>query len=346
MDKILAKLCESHDHAHAQHDSPEGGVSAHPSSCSSLPITPATENFVGPAPTTRPASAAPNDRGATEELLRLKLELAKAQNHISRVEQELAQTRREQQDSGRATPVLSSDSDFAPNASFVEPIGSKPPACLPVLGISKAQTQRDNWQGPVSDDCRSDTSDAFSASGFNRSRGIWNHGVKSGYRDPYMAPPSIQTQDPGNTTNWAPPRNQGFIDQNLQSYAVPIDSYRGDRYNNEPELMRSGSGRRVNRYDARFGAQSYGNNYGGYSMGNMGQNQYDPVGSYSSGGPTSTPGGGPGVYPQYAPQAIGTPLSPHATEFTSAGSSWKPDVSIDSAHRPTKYSFADFSTRP
>lgn len=342
MDKILAKLCESHDHIPAQHDLPECSVPAHPSSCS-LPITPAIENFAVTAPTTRPASAAPNDRGATEELLRLKLELAKAQNHISRVEQELAHSRREQQDSGGATPVLSSDSDFATNASFVEPIGSKPPANLLVLSIPKAQPQRDNWQGPVSNDCRSDTSDAFSASGFNRSRGIWNHGVKSGYREPYIASPSIQTQDPVSTTNWAPLRTQGFIGHNLPSYSVPVDGYRGDRYNNETELMRSGSGRRTTRYDARFGAQPYGNNYGGYNMGNMGQSQYDPVGNYSSGGPTSLPGGGPGIFPPYAPQAIGTPLSPHATEFTSTGSSWKPDVSRDSARRPTYRSFTNFS---
>lgn len=332
MDKLLAKLCENHDHVPAQHDSPEGGVSAHPSSCSSLPITPATDTFVGTAPTTRPASAAPNDRGATEELLRLKLELAKAQNHISRVEQELAQTRREQQDSGRATPVLSSDSDFATGAQLVEPIGSKPSGSLPVLGLSKAQPQRDAWQGPVSDDCRSDISDAFSASGFNRSRGIWNHGGKPGYREPFMAPPSIQTQDPGQAINWPQSRNQGFMDQSVPSYAVSVDGYRGDRYNHEPDLIRSSNGRRGNRYDTRFGAQPYGNNYGGYNMGSLGQNQYDHIGSYPSGGPASMPGSGPGLYPQYAPQAIGTPLSPHATEFTSTGSTWKSDVSLEKAH--------------
>lgn len=341
MDKLLAKLCENHDHVPTQHDSPEGGVSGHLSSCSSLPITPATENFAATAPTTRPASAAPNDRGATEEVLRLKLELAKAQNHISRVEQELAQTRRGQQDSGRATPVLSSDSEFANGASFIEPIGPKPSISLPVLGVSKAQPQRDSWQGPVSDDCRSDTSDAFSASGFNRSRGIWNQGSKPGYREPFMVPTPMQTQDPGNSTSWPQPRSQGFMDQNLPSYTVPVDGYRGDRYNPEPELIRSGSGRRGNRYDTRFAAQPYGNNYGGYNMGSMSQNQYDSVGSYPSGGPTGMPGSGPGVYPQYAPQAIGTPLSPHATEFTSAGSAWKPEVSLEIAHPSSKCSCVD-----
>lgn len=326
MDKLLAKLCENHDRVPVQHDSPEGGVSAHPSSCSSVPITPATDTFIGTAPTTRPASAAPNERGASEELLRLKLELAKAQNHISRVEQELAQTRRDQQDSGRETPVLSSDSDFAAGALFVEPIGSKPTPILPVMGASKALPQQDTWQGPVSDDCRSDTSDAFSVSGFNRSRGIWNQGGKSGYREPFMAPPPMQTQHPGNPTGWPQSRNQGFMDQNVPSYAVPADGYRGERYNPEPEPLRSGSGRRGNRYDARFGAQSYGNNYGSYNMGSMSQSQYDPIGGYPNGGPTGIADSGPGVFPQYAPQAVGSPLSPHATEFTSAGQAWKAEV--------------------
>lgn len=337
MDKLLAKLCENHDHVPAQQDLPEGGVSTQPPSCSSLPLTPATDTFVGTAPNTRPASAAPNDRGATEELLRLKLELAKAQNHISRVEHELAETRREQQHgSGSATPVLSSDSDFTTNVPFVEAIGSKSSASQSVLGISKPLPQQDVWQGPVSDDCRSDTSDAFPASGFNRPRGIWNHGGKPGYQEPFMVPPPLQTQDPSNAPNWAQSRNQGFTEHNFPSYPSPMDGYRGDRYNPESELMRSGSGRRGNRYDPRFGAQTYANNYGGYNMGNTGQNQYDTISSFSGGASASMSNSGPGVYSQYAPQAIGTPLSPHATEFTSAGSTWKPDVSLNSMYKFAK----------
>lgn len=330
MDKLIAKLCENHDLAPTRHESSEGAVSAHPSSCSSLPPTPATDNFGGTAPTTRPASAAPNDRAATDELLRLKLELAKAQNHISRVEQELAQTRQNQEDSGRVTPNLSSDSDLAGGASLVEPIGTKPSGNHMLQGFSKPQLPREiNWQAPISDDCRSDISDAVSATGFNRSRGIWNNANKptAAYHGSFLPPP-MPLQDAGQAPNWPHPRSQGFVDQGMPPYPGSMDNYCGERYSQEPELMRSGSGRRGGRYESRFGGQSYGSSYGGYNMASVGQNQYEAASNYGGGGPDNMPGGGLGMFPQYGQQQAGTPLSPHATEFTSVtGSSWKPDVS-------------------
>ena len=328
MDKLLAKLCESRD-LPGQNDSGEGD---HPSSCSSLPITPATDAFGGTAPTTRPASAAPNDgHNAAEEVLRLKLELARAKSHISTLNQELAHTRRGQ-DSGHVTPILSSDSDYANGAPLVEPIGTKPSGNPSLPGLSKAQLPRDNaWQGPVSDDCRSEISDAVSATGFNRSRGIWNNGNKSGYQNPL--PPPMPMQDVPQVTSWSNPRNQGFMDQNLPPYPdQSMDGFRGDRYGHQSDLLRSGSGRRGNRYDNRFGHHnSYGSNYGGYNMGNMAPGQYDASGGYPGGGPSSMPSSsGMGMFPQYGQQAAGTSLSPHATEFTSTvGSAWKPDVSFD-----------------
>lgn len=348
-DKILAKLCETHDQARAQHDSSESMTSAHPSSCNSLPPTPATETFDafgGTVPTTRPASAAPADRAATDELLRLKLELAKAQNHISRVEQELAQTRRDCVESGRATPILSSDSDFTGGAPLIDPIGTKGPGNPSMPGFIKPQlplTRDTNWQAPIPDDCRSDISDAVSATGYNRSRGIWNNGIKPvGYQNSFVPTP-MPMQEAIPAGNWPHSRNQGFVDQGMPSYsAPPMDNYRGDRYNQEPDLMRSGSGRRNSRYDNRFGGQSYGSGYGGYTnmggigggMGSgMGQNQYESAANYPSGGPNNMSGGGMGMFPQYGQPQVGTPLSPHATEFTSvAGSSWKPEVS----HHPAR----------
>ncbi|KAG6360355.1 hypothetical protein INS49_011413 [Diaporthe citri] len=323
MDKLLAKLCESHDQPR-QNECTEAD---NPSSCSSLPITPATDAFGGTAPTTRPASAAPNDNtAATEEVLRLKLELAKAQNHITNLNNELAQTRREQ-GSGRATPILSSDSDCAGGAPLVEPIGTKPSAYPALTGLPKTQLPRDNaWQGPASDDCRSEISDAISATGYNRSRGILNNGNKPGYQPSFMPPP-MPIQDGPPATGWSIPRDQGFIDQSVPPYNdQSMDGFRGDRFGQQPDLMRSGSGRRGNRYDNRFGNPgSYGSNYGGYGMGNMGPSQYDGGPGYP-GGPGNMPGNGMGMFSQYGPSPIGTPLSPHATEFTSTTGSWKPDA--------------------
>lgn len=328
MDKLIAKLCESHDQAAAHHETSEGAVSAHPSSCSSLPPTPATDTFGGTAPTTRPASAAPNERVAEEELLRLKLELAKAQSHISRVEQELAQTRRGQADNGRVTPNMSSDSDFIGGAPLVEPIGTKASVNSSLQGFIKPQLPREtNWQAPISEDCRSEISDAVSATGFNKSRGIWNNGNKpAAYHNSFLPPP-LPMQESSQSPSWTHARNQGFSDQSIPSYSSTIDNYRGDRFTPEHELMRAGSGRRANRYDSRFGGQSYGGSYGGYNMGNVGQNQYEAASSFPGGNP-NMPGGEIGMFPQYGQQQVGTPLSPHATEFTSAaGSSWKPEAS-------------------
>lgn len=325
MDKLLAKLCESHDQPR-QHECNEAD---NPSSCSSLPVTPATDAFGGTAPTTRPASAAPNDNTtATEEVLRLKLELAKAQNHITNLNNELAQSRREQT-SGRATPILSSDSDCAGGAPLVEPIGTKPQAYHALSGLPKNQPPRDNaWQEPASDDCRSEISDAISATGYNRSRGIMNNGNKPSYQPSFMPPP-MPIQDGPHATGWSIPRDQGFIDQSIPPYSdQSMDGFRGDRFGQQPDLMRSGSGRRGNRYDTRFGNPgSYGSNYGGFGMGNMGPSQYDGPGY--PGGPGNMPSNGMGMFSQYGPSPIGTPLSPHATEFTSTtGPSWKPDVRL------------------
>ncbi|KAJ4423416.1 hypothetical protein N0V82_001889 [Gnomoniopsis sp. IMI 355080] len=333
-DQLMAKLCENYDQASGQNGSLEDTcpVSAHPSSCSSLPVTPATDTFDtfggGTAPTTRPASAAANDRAASDELLRLKLELAKAQNHISRVEQELVHTRREHQDSGRVTPNMSSDSDFIAGAPRSDHIGTKPSGNPTLPGFPKPQfPQANNWQGPIPDDCRSDISDALSTTGFNnRSRGIWNSGNKAAYQNSFPPPP-LPMQDVGQATNWSQPRNQGFVEQGILPYPGPsMDGYRGDRYSQEPDLMRSGSSRRGNRYENRYGGQSYGSNYGGFNMGNMGQTQYEPAANYGGGAPSSMSAGGMGMFPQYGQQPVGTALSPHATEFTSAAvSSWKPD---------------------
>lgn len=333
----MAKLCENYDQASGQNGSPEAAaaVNCQPSSCSSLPVTPATDTFDnfggGTAPTTRPASAAPNDRVASDEVLRLKLELAKAQNHISRVEQELVHTRREHQESGRVTPIMSSDPDFVGGGPLVDSSGMKPSGNPSLPGFPKPQfSQANTWQAPVPDDCRSDVSDAHSATGFNnRSRGIWNNDGKAGYQNSFPPPP-IHMQDAGQTATWSQPRNQSFMEQSIPAYPAPsIDGYRGDRYSQEPDLLRSGSSRRGSRYDNRYGGQSYGSSYGGYNMSNMGQNQYEPAANYSGLAPSNMSAGGMGMFPQYGQQAIGTPLSPHATEFTSAAvSSWKPDVSF------------------
>lgn len=334
MDKLLARLCENRDQAPGHHDLLDGTTAT----CNSLPVTPATNSFVGNGLGTRPASAAPSEHAASEEVLRLKLELAKAQSHISKVEHELAQTRRDQQDSNLSTPVPSSASEFVGKVGAhltVEPMGIKPLVNSAEPSCPRTQDPRDNnWQAPVSDDCRSDISEAVLASGFNKYRGIWNNGNKPfSYHNTFIPPP-IHMQDAGPAPSWPHSRNQSFMDQSINPYpGPPMDGgFRGDRYSFEPDLMRSNSGRRGKWYDSRFNNQSFANGYGSFNTGNIGQSQYDSTPNYAvNGSGNLASDSGMGVFQQYAPQAAGAPLSPHATEFTSAAvPSWKPDVSFPS----------------
>ncbi len=334
MDKLLAKLSEQQAAIREHNDGVKmieddfaySRVLDHQSSSSSLPITPASEPFPGAAPTARSASATPNDsRVATEEVLRLKLELAQAQTKISRLDQELAQTRLVKTESGRVTPVITLDSEYS-SIPGLEQVATRAPAA----SATKAQMPRDNaW--PPQDDSRSDTSDTLSAGGFSRSRTIWGNG-KSNYQNSLLAGAAPVT-DGSSAVSWQAQAgrgyNPGYIDTGAPPYGPsPMDGYRPDRLTPDQDvMMRPSSGRRGHRYDNRFGsshtfAPGYG---GGY---NLNQTQYDPA-PYSAGptGPVSSTSG-TNMYPQYQQQAVGTALSPHATEFTSAaGSAWKMEVS-------------------
>lgn len=305
MDKLLAKLSEQQAILAKQNaalksaeDEPVfSRTLEHASSSNSLPVTPATDAFPSTAPTTRPASASLEDsRLDNEEVLRLKLQLAQAQNEITKLDQELAHTR-----TGKAEP---------------EPTNFGYPRC-------SATNARDSpWGTP--EDAQSDTSDGVSATNFNRTRGIWNHPKAS------FASTSIQNPVPEPSPGtWfgagARPYNQGYPEAGAP-YPI-VDNYRSDRLSPDSDMLRSAGGRRANRYENRFNSpQPFGNGYGGYS-GTPGQADY--MGSPIPGTPINAPQGlspmNLSLYPQYQPQPIGTPLSPHASEFTSKGA-WNSDV--------------------
>lgn len=300
------------------------------SSSNSVPITPAAaEGFSAAASNTRPASTTPNEKqAATEELLRLKLELAQAQTKITRLDQELAQSRHSQLGSGRPTPTLSPDQEGLPvphddSATSRIPVG-------PVFnGPATNQFPPHNaWQGPIPipDDCRSEISDAMSASGFNRSRTIWGNS-KPGFQSSFVPSP-VPLPDAPQSIPWGGARNQSYLEN--PPFGSPImDAFRGDRLTAEQDFMaRPLNNRRGNRYDNRFGQQqSFNGGYGSYS------NQFDPPPAFAGAGPgvlSGDSGLGMGIYSAYPQQGTGSSLSPHAREFTStAGSSWKNDVSSE-----------------
>ncbi|KAI2620161.1 ARM repeat-containing protein [Hypomontagnella submonticulosa] len=320
MDHLLEKLSHQQSVLHRQGDAlktSEGNSMyppplEHAPTSNSVPITPATETFGSTAPTTRPASAALNDGSPNnEEVLRLKLELAQAQTKITRLDHELAQTRQTQPGLEPTPSESPKDVEFpsgfqpAPNMSRVSG-----PTTLKVSS-QQAIGREGGPSWPTFDDARSDVSDALSATGFNRARNIWGpKGGHGSFQSGFPGPEPTQNGQWGGRG-----ANQGYMDQSMAFEPPSHGNYHGDRLTPDYDLtIRPTNNRRNNRVDGRvgmpgFGAQSgYG---GGY---NYGGGQYGP--DHGMPGPPQPPAG-PGIYSNYQPSPVGTPLSPLASEFTS-----------------------------
>ncbi|PHH77766.1 hypothetical protein CDD80_234 [Ophiocordyceps camponoti-rufipedis] len=278
----------------------------HASSSSSLPLTPATDGFPATAPATRPASATLDEaRPEADEVLHLKLQLAQAQNQISKLGQELARS--------NSTKI---DPDFQ---------------CLGMPRNLPSLSRESTWM--ATDDSQSDSSDAMSATAFNRARGIWGN-PKATFSNPSLPIP-VPANEP---SPWTGGRvfNQGYADAGGQ---FPVgDGYRGERLTTDSDLlMRPSAGRRGQRFDNRLGApHQFGGGFGGMT---------GPVGHFDSmstpvplpsNAMSVAPGLAPmsmGVFSPYQQQPIGTTLSPHASEFTS-NATWKNEVSKMLSHLP------------
>ncbi|KAI1381436.1 ARM repeat-containing protein [Hypoxylon crocopeplum] len=305
----------------------------HPSSSNSVPITPATETFGTTAPSTRPASAALNDGIANdEEVLRLKLELAQAQNKITRLGQELSQTRQPHPGMDPAMSGSPVDAEF-PTGFRAAPNPSRIPGPLPPNIGSQHAIGREGSNWPTFDDSRSDTSDALSATGFNRGRNIWGSSKSSqgSYAHGFPGP------DVPHGSQWGGRgANQGYTDSNT-AYEPPAGDYRGDRLTPDYDMtIRPPGNRRTNRFD-RLGMQAFGTQSGFGGGYNYGNSQYDGS-DHGMAGPSQAPAGS-GMYSSYQPTPVGTPLSPLASEFTSAAGNapWKsePVASEGQTYLPT-----------
>ena len=325
MDKLLAKLSEQQAVLHHQNEILKASsdetlfsrLMDRQSSGSSLPPTPITETFGSTAPATRSASISPHEsQAASDEVLRLKLELAQAQNKISRLDQELAQTRIVQSESGRGTPAYLSDPDMSgvTTNSPANALAMGAPSFM--AGPKMLFPHNSGWAGQ--DNNRADIGDVVSAGGPNRGKGIWNN--KQGFHNfgPGLGPVPDAPQHP-----WNNGRNvsQAYVDP-AQGFAPNgADNYRHDRMTPDLDIMRPMGGRRGQRFDNRLGANNgFGAGFGGY---NAGPAHYEQVPSYPNG---ASGGMGMGAYASFQQQPVGTPLSPHATEFTSGGQAWKAEV--------------------
>lgn len=268
------------------------------SSSTSLPITPATEGFPTAALTARPASVALDDPHAdAEEVFRLKLQLAQARNHISKLDQELAQSR------------FVKESD------------------VPIARVEA--TPRENiWGRGTPDDTHSDTSDSASAVALNRARGIWGPTKSSFANNSSLQPPGPEPT-PG---HWFGGRGFNHACVDPSSPYVLIDSHRAERQAAEHDLVtRPHPNRRGARFDNRVNANhQFGSSFVNF---NNPTHQFDSIGNpvpipvpgvHVNVGPALPPMG-VNMYPPFHQQAMGTPLSPHASEFTSKAS-WKNEV--------------------
>jgi len=362
MDKLLAKLSEQQAVINKQHEALKSSEDTtaynrtaeyiSPAS-SSVPIAPAPESFNNStAPS--PPSVASNDNSAqnVDEVARLKAELEAAKGKIARMDQELAQTRITKHTLDQVVGNAS-EADYPLNHQSEDRLNQLPPNIRP-------QIQRDNsWAGQ--DDSRSDTSDALSASGFNRARAIWGNAGKpafvgvQGAFQPSEALSSAQWMSRGFGQPFVesamPPMPSMPAMQSMPYMGSPMNGFRNDRMVPDPELLMAPPANRRTQVGGRFNNRSSASSFP-YTSSSSSFDGYTPstttfgsvaglTGSVNQMGGQMGTGMNAGLnagmnmctnmYGGYQPQPIGTPLSPHAPEFTSSSASWKGDVSTISS---------------
>ncbi|KIH94961.1 hypothetical protein SPBR_03560 [Sporothrix brasiliensis 5110] len=247
--------------------------------CSSLPITPGINGLQGSSALMLRSSSA-NQPESSDEVLRLKLQLAHAQNKINILDNELANTRSIKSDPSQALSLANTDPDF-PSVPLSDQIA--PPGMIGLRAPSAAR--------PL----------------FNREN-IWAQADE----------PRLETLD--NPTG-SIGRARSFSDTQ-----GALDDTRGRMTPDTDLLLRPQ--RPGNRSDSRNpNTQAFN----GYSNFNAGQVLFDTNPGFLTGGSGPNMNNNSlGMFPQFQQPPIGTPLSPHATEFnTDTASSWKEKYIVD-----------------
>ncbi|KAH8820568.1 armadillo-type protein [Xylogone sp. PMI_703] len=341
VDMLLAKLSEQQAEINKQHNAlkAEDEIPTHTRileyiSASATSNSPANADVVDcPTSTAGPSLSVNESQATAEDVLRLKLELQLARGKIARMDQELAQNRITKHTIDQAIGSMS-DTDFQMTQSDISRRSLTP--VHPSLDATiRSQINPNTWA--TQDDVHSDVSDALSAGGFNRSRAVWANAGRQ-----HLKATTAPFQQPGMAsscpwmgreygTQFCDPSSP-FIDQNTNP------PFRNDRMATPDFLAQPAIGRR-NNMSSRLGdrngaAYSYAGNAGRYdnlaasttyTPGNIG------VGLSSLGGPipnhiNMAMNVAGGSFSGYQPQPIGTPLSPHAPEFTSSAGSYKTDA--------------------
>ncbi|CAK7267806.1 hypothetical protein SEPCBS57363_002777 [Sporothrix epigloea] len=343
MDSLLAKLSEQkaamHDHNKGSKRADE--IAAHArvvkqqQNCNSLPPALSIEGPHGPSALTM-RSASDHQQVSSDEIMRLRLQLAHAQNKISLLDNELAHTRSVKSDSSQILSVANTDPDYStvPNSDNVLPTSING---LQVPHAARSLYNRESIWSQADDSRLRHIQNTTGSIG--RSRGMWLDEIKqletqqafstSGPSSIPIGTTSIPSQ---NAPIWpsSRPNNQGYFELNSQlfrdSQVTMEDDGRVDRLSPDNEMflrpIRPG-----NRSDSRT---SNSQNLVGYSTYSPVQMHLDASGSFATGtgGLQNINANGLNMFPQFQQPPIGTPLSPHATDFGNEMASWKTEVCL------------------
>ncbi|KAI9774924.1 MAG: hypothetical protein M1840_000140 [Geoglossum simile] len=305
-----------------------------------------------------------------DEVLRLKQELMAAEARIALMDQELSQQRIAKH---TVDQVLGPSSEAESNANgenFELPPKIEPGAVQPPnqaltgrpnswdildVPVGRAQLGRGGtWA--VAEDAHSDSSEALSAGGFHRGKGIWSNSSKPNLHLGLTAPTAQQYVEPANGFSQDSARGTWFGRSAPQPiHPLPTRVFSGPAMRhmgvdngfvnasgqfpsqlplpNQLPLHRPGAqnGRIGTGFNHRNTAwAAYTGNVGStdHMMGGQPPTGYQPAGSYH-------------IPMPYQPRPIGTPLSPTAAEFQSGNvgaNPWNPQVTLSTFNKAYAYS--------
>lgn len=340
MDTLLAKLSEQQAILEKQKQalgSAEENVAQHErdeSISSSVPLTPATDVF-DVTPATEDNDEEDTIKLDASEMLRLKRELDAARDKIARQEQELSQTR-----------VIKHTLDQAMGPPFGADINARGNVTERTAGnlygfnasSRPMMARQDNFV--VSDDARSDISDALSAGAYNRAQNIWSSPARPSFQ--YGLPGLIEQSYQQPASNWGQAAARPWGTRNMthglpslvtqqqqlqqlqqRTFSGPPSpaSGHGSGVFNESNHYQGGQGlRRANTQNNRTSSAFAQPRNNGYDMFGGSVTSSDVMSSVSSYQPM-------GMFQNpmaYQPRPIGTPLSPTAAEFTAGPMSANP----------------------
>lgn len=361
MDNLLAKLSEQQilleqqKNALAPANDEETQHQNGGSSSSSDLLTPATDSFSILGSTDGTDNGDDTIKLDPVEMARLKKELDAAKDQIARQKQELDQTRVKVQT--QTQTQAAAGSSFQRGLNSRNDTGERPSTTgfsNFSAGARSFGARQDHW--PLSEDARSDCSDALSAGVFNNtSQNVWAASTRPAFNPGVSASANQQFQQQGSTwgqpgarpwsqraaaadlTQLIVPQQSNVQQRIFSSPASPISSNDGRMMHDYNHIPGGGGMRRSNTQSSRNSSVYQHHRNNGWDMfpGSLSPGALSPMDGVSLSMNATSAFQSMGMYPasvQYQPRPIGTPLSPTAEEFRTAQPSatpWNAAVSND-----------------